>query len=241
MLVYNYNPITKEYIDYSNAELDPEETKIQGKDVYLIPANATLKEPPNVKKNQIQVFHNDWYIEPDFRGQYMVGEEMQPIEIKEIGDLPLGYALITEEQIELLTEKGTNYFIIQNGKLIVNPNYEEEQAEKERERILNLSMTRSDFFDGTIKAFGADSDDLLISIQMVLRALEIPEVDKKVAINNYKNALNFYRRHPLFTLLSNIPIPLSEERTITITTEQWDRFFDETDKKNPDAYKELLS
>ena len=38
---------------------------------------------------------------------------LQGIEIiKEIGDLPLGYALITEEQIELLNEKGTNYFII---------------------------------------------------------------------------------------------------------------------------------
>ena len=241
MLIYNYDKKTKEYIGYSNAELDPEETNIQGKDVYLVPANATLKEPPNVKQNQIQVFRNDWYIEPDYRGQYMVDDEMQPTEIKDIGDLPLGYVLITEEQIELLNEKGTNYFIIQDGKLIVNPNYEEEQAEKERERIFNLSMTRSDFFDGTIKAFGTDSDDLLISIQMVLRTLEISEVDKKVAINNYKNALNFYRRHPLFTLLSNIPIPLSEGGTITITNEQWDRFFDETDKKNPDAYKELLS
>lgn len=145
MLVYNYNPITKEYIGYSSAELDPEETKIQGKDVYLVPANATFKEPPNVKKNQIQVFRNDWYIEPDFRGQYMVDDEMQPAEVKDIGDLPLGYALITEEQIELLNEKGTNYFIIQNGKLIVNPNYEEEQAEKERERISHLKCTKRVF------------------------------------------------------------------------------------------------
>ena len=145
MLIYNYDTITKEYIGYSSAELDPEETKVQGKDVYLIPANATLKEPPNVKKNQIQVFRNDWYIESDFRGQYMVDDEMQPIEIKEIGDLPLGYALITEEQIELLNEKGTNYFIIQNGKLIVNPNYEEEQAKKERERISHLKCTKRVF------------------------------------------------------------------------------------------------
>lgn len=118
---------------------------------------------------------------------------------------------------------------------------DEREAIEEHERIQALFMTRSDFFDGTIKAFGADSDELLTSIQAVLRTLEIPEVDKKVAVNNYKNALNFYRKHPLFTLLSSTPIPLDEEHTIIITDVQWDRFFDETDKKNPDAYKELLS
>lgn len=118
---------------------------------------------------------------------------------------------------------------------------DEREEIEEHERIQALFMTRSDFFDGTIKAFGADSDELLTSIQAVLRTLKIPEVDKKVAVNNYKNALNFYRKHPLFTLLSNIPIPLDEEHTIIITNVQWDRFFDETDKKNPDAYKELLS
>ena len=118
---------------------------------------------------------------------------------------------------------------------------DEREAQEEHARIQALFMTRSDFFDGTIKAFGADSDDLLVSIQAVLGTLEIPEVEKKVAINNYKNALNFYRKHPLFTLLSDIPIPLGGGQTIIITNEQWDRFFDETDKKNPDAYKELLS
>jgi len=118
---------------------------------------------------------------------------------------------------------------------------EEEQAQEEKERILALSMTRSDFFDGTIKAFGADSEDLLVAIQGVLANLPISDIEKKVAINNYKNALNFYRKHPLFNMLSNTPIPLTEEISITITDEQWDKFFDETNKKNPDAYKELIA
>ena len=145
--------------------------------------------------------------------------------------------IITQSELD----EHPNKVIIVDGMLVLNPNYEQEEAEKEMERILNLFMTRSDFFDGTIKAFGADSDDLLVAIQAVLGTLEIPEVEKKVAINNYKNALNFYRKHPLFTLLSNIPIPLGGGQTIIITNVQWDRFFDETDKKNPDAYKELLS
>ena len=145
MLVYNYDEITKEYIGYEEASLDPEETKKQKKDIYLIPANATSKKPPTVKKNEVAVFEDNWVIKPDYRGQYMVDDEMQPTEIKDIGDLPLGYVLITQKQIELLNEKGTNYFIIQDGKLVINPNYEEEQAEKERERISHLKCTKRVF------------------------------------------------------------------------------------------------
>ena len=126
---------------------------------------------------------------------------------------------------------------------------DEQKAQEEHERIQELSMTRSDFFDATIKAFGADESNFLPIIENILK--QIPdtfqimedvsnEVAVKIALNNYKNAAGFYRKHPLFTILSNVPIQISEALTITITPEQWDKFFDETDKKNPDAYKELL-
>ena len=116
----------------------------------------------------------------------------------------------------------------------------EQKAQEEHERIQELFMTRSDFFDATIKAFGADEDDLLIAISGTITPMSLDNTEQKIALNNYKNALNFYRKHPLFTILSNVPIRISEALTITITPEQWDKFFDETDKKNPDAYKELL-
>lgn len=130
--------------------------------------------------------------------------------------------------------------IMVDGEPVVDPNYEEKQRQKEKARIQELSMTRSDFFDGTIKAFGADDTALLQIIQTVLAQSEMSEIEKKVAINNFKNALNFYRKHPLFTILSGIPIPMPANITVTITEEQWDRFFDKTDKKDPEAYKELL-
>lgn len=120
-----------------------------------------------------------------------------------------------------------------------DPTYVALAEAKERERILALYMTRSDFFDGTIKAFGADSDDLLQILESVIATLPVSELEKKVAINNYKNALNFYRKHTLFTLLSGTPLPMGGQ-TVIITTEQWDRFFDETNKRNPNAYQELL-
>lgn len=139
---------------------------------------------------------------------------------------------------------------IVNGEVIDNTKeYEAQKAQEEAKRIKELSMTRSDFFDATIKAFGADESDFLPIIENILA--QIPdtfqimdgvsnEVAVKIALNNYKNAAGFYRKHPLFTILSNVPIQISEALTITITPEQWDKFFDETDKKNPEAYKELL-
>lgn len=136
---------------------------------------------------------------------------------------------------------GEEYDITSEGivDLRQTEEYKERQAQAERERIQELSMTRSDFFDGTIKAFGADADDLLVAIQTVLAGVPMDDIEKKVAINNYKNALNFYRKHPLFTMLSNVPIPVAEGVVITITAEQWDMFFDETDKDNPYAYTYL--
>ena len=129
-------------------------------------------------------------------------------------------------------------YIYSEGEVILNPNYEAEQAQKEHERIQGLSMTRSDFFDGTIKAFGADADDLLLVLEPIIANSPLREVEKKVAINNYKNALNFYRKHPLFTLLSEIPLSIYGKQVI-ITADKWDKFFDETDKGNKLAYEYL--
>jgi hypothetical protein len=67
----------------------------------------------------------------------------------------------------------------------------------------------------------------------------ISDIEKKIAINNYENALNFYRKHTLFTLLSGIPIPIGS-MTVIVSEGQWDRFFDKVDKRDPNAYKELL-
>ena len=140
----------------------------------------------------------------------------------------------------VIAEKG--YYITYNGNCTdgtINENLEQEKAEAEALRIQELYMTRSDFFDATIRAFGADEDDLLMAISGTITPLNLDQTNTKIALNNYKNALNFYRKHPLFNMLSSVPIKLSDELTITITSEQWDKFFDEMDKKNPDAYKIL--
>ena len=93
-------------------------------------------------------------------------------------------------------------------------------------------MTRSDFFDGTIQAWGVGQDELLVLIQTLLTDLPIDNVKKLMAINNFKNALNFYRKHDLFNLLVNTPIKLSDTVQIVIENEYLDKFFDEVAKGN---------
>lgn len=109
---------------------------------------------------------------------------------------------------------------------------EEEIQEQEHEWIQELYMTRSDFFDGTIMAWGIGQDELLVLIQGLLATLPIEDVKKLIAINNFKNALNFYRKHDLFKMLVNIPIQLTETIQVILTDESLDKFFDEVNKGN---------
>lgn len=106
---------------------------------------------------------------------------------------------------------------------------EEEKQEQEHERIQALSMTRSDFFDGMIMAFGLDSKELRVIVENVLNTINITPVQIRVALNNYDNALNFYRKHTLFTLINNVQIPISETMYLLFTDEIWDKFFDTKD------------
>lgn len=105
----------------------------------------------------------------------------------------------------------------------------EEIAEKERERLDSLYMTRSDFFDGMIMAFGLDSKELRVIVENVLGQINITPVQIRVALNNYDNALNFYRKHTLFVLINDVQIPINENIYLLFTSDIWDKFFDTKD------------
>lgn len=152
MKIYNYDFLTKEYIGESEASLDPQETKIQGKEVYLIPANATENMPPKSKTNEVVIYNNGWQIMADFRGEYIVNEDLEPKIVEEIGNLPEGYIVITENQAQKILEDNL-YYIIQDGQLVKNPNYDEQKQAREEERVNNLTMTALDFI-GVLQGFG---------------------------------------------------------------------------------------
>lgn len=126
-----------------------------------------------------------------------------------------------------IEETDVNY-ILYNGQYVT----EAEIAEQEKERIQELFMTRSDFFDGTIDAWGVGEDELLFLVQRMLTGLPLEAKQKLKAINNFKNALNFYRKHDLFKMLIGTPIQLTETTQVIITEESLDKYFDEVAKGN---------
>ena len=104
MIFYGYDEKTKEYTGAQNAFIDPLETKKQGKDIYLVPANATDKKPLETKENQAAIFNgSEWEIVADYRNKtYYIGTEQH--EMKELGDLPKGATFEPVEPEKTLNE-----------------------------------------------------------------------------------------------------------------------------------------
>lgn len=76
MIIYNYHPETLEFIYKTEADLDPLETKLQGINVYLIPANSTDKKPPELSEGETCIFRNsEWVKVPDYRGRLFYHKE----------------------------------------------------------------------------------------------------------------------------------------------------------------------
>ena len=99
--------------------------------------------------------------------------------------------------------------------------WEAEQAQKERKRLDNLSMTRGDVFEALILAKGLTKPQ----IRAMIENAEIDTMTKALYLNRFDEALDFYRGFPLFDMLGE---------ALGITPEQLDMFF--IDKN----YKHLL-
>lgn len=78
-------------------------------------------------------------------------------------------------------------YIYSEGQVILNPNYEQEQAEKERQRLDSLTLTPADVERALYKAKGIDFDDLKA---LIVQAL--PTVDIKALSIEFR-AKDFYR------------------------------------------------
>ena len=65
MIAYRYDSNNGLYIGTTPCQLDPRASKEAGKDIYLLPANSTLVEPPKVKEGYNIVWNGEaWeYVE----------------------------------------------------------------------------------------------------------------------------------------------------------------------------------
>lgn len=103
MNVYRYDELTKEYIGYEEALLDPLETDLKGENVYLLPANATFIEPPEAQESFARVWNGEaWQEVEDHRGtEYWLPEDKfgaPAREMKELGALPEGATTTAPEK-----------------------------------------------------------------------------------------------------------------------------------------------
>lgn len=101
MQAYKYDEQTKEYIGTEQALIDPLETELQGKTIYLLPANATF-ENPNLQDGFASVFDGtQWENIEDNRGkEYWLDTDTfgTPASVmKELGAFPVG-AVFTAPQ-----------------------------------------------------------------------------------------------------------------------------------------------
>lgn len=148
MNLYNYDKNTKEYLSTTLASADPMETKIKGEFVPLVPAYATLLEPPTTGENEVAIFNGKvWEIKKDFRVSHKICDENFNIkDITKIGEIEEKY-LVTADMAELIKENPNN-FKIQNEEIAqkTEEEYQEfldnkikkEEAEKIKNQLLEL-------------------------------------------------------------------------------------------------------
>lgn len=99
-------------------------------------------------------------------------------------------------------------YIVENGKLVRNLNYEEEVAQRERERIAKLSLTKREVFLGLYQAKGVTPDQIKA------------QITDPMALIEFEYANDYFRGNPLIDAVGAV---------LGITPEQLDCFFQTKD------------
>lgn len=108
-------------------------------------------------------------------------------------------------------------YVIYDFELMTVEEMEAKQAQKEREKIAMLSLTRGDVFRGLLQA----KQVTRVQIRSMIENNEtLSTLEKEMALIDFDEALNFYRGNPLIDTLG---------LTLGITTEQLDKFFETND------------
>ncbi len=124
-----------------------------------------------------------------------------------------------------------NEMMNEDGMPIINPNYEAEQAQKERERLDMLNLTAADVERAIYKAKGIDFDDVVALVEQYNEAAPMDAEGQSAAIDIKAlkielKANNFYRGNPYINAVGTL---------LGFTSEQLDNFFETGD------YTELLN
>ncbi len=129
------------------------------------------------------------------------GDNLSAIEIPE--DIYNGY------------NSNPEMYLWNGAEVIIDPEYEEKQAQKERDRINMLHLTSADVERGLYQAKGLDFDDILALVYAnPPQGLDIKALKIELKANN------FYRGNPYISTIGEL---------LGITKEQLDNFFETND------------
>ncbi len=119
------------------AYLNVPETEKQGKEVYYCPEMATLAELPEVGEHQVQQFDGTaWRVVTDYRHEQQADKDLNLSEITYLGEVKEGYIYVPKDKVDKIREDKL-YYVIQDGELVENPNYEAEKAPEYKKELIN--------------------------------------------------------------------------------------------------------
>ena len=104
--------------------------------------------------------------------------------------------------------------IVQEGELVLNPNYEAEKAQKEAERVAKLSLTKREVFLGLYEAKGVTPEQIKA------------QITDPAALIEFEYANDYFRGNPLIDSVGAV---------LGITPAQLDCFFE---TKDPNCLKD---
>ena len=185
MQVYKYDEKTKEYIGTEQALIDPLESELQGKEIYLLSANATF-EQPNLQEGFASVFNGKWENIEDNRGkEYWLDTDTfgTPAKtMKDLGAFPAGAVFTAPAKTleQLKADKINELKSIRDAEEVKPITYNGNRYDyddKARERI-NAATIALDVqgADASIDWTTADNQDVKVTandLRMVIAAVAV--------------------------------------------------------------------
>lgn len=128
--------------------------------------------------------------------------------------------LITCEYDDYICTNPKYKYDIDTNSIIINPDYEEQKAQEEAQRVALLNLTGADVERAIYKAKGMDFDDIIAFLEAQPLAQDgTAPVDIK-ALKIELKANNFYRGNPYIDTVGTL---------LGFTKEQLDEFFETND------------
>lgn len=171
MQAYMYSITTHEFLESVPCFPDPVRSRMEGREVYLLPANATFTAPPAKRTGYTAIWNGSGWAEiEDYRGvQYWpkgATYNSASIEMKELGPLPDGASLTRPEKTadEITAEKE-----------------QREQAETEAPRVPDLEAAVAEL-GMTSSSDKEESDAAALDL-----AAYAAELEQRIALLEAKN------------------------------------------------------